>query len=83
MTDTIKNQDKILMIEDEYRRLDEYLLNRPGCKQILTILYDQLDDMVQPEIWPMWIPPLMELWRSKHFNRIFGKLFLRRDLFKR
>ena len=83
LTDTIKNQDKILMIEDEYRRLDEYLLNRPGCKQILTILYDQLDDMVQPEIWPMWIPPLMELWRSKHFNRIFGKLFLRRDLFKK
>lgn len=83
LTRVIDNKESILEIEAEYRRLDDFLLSREGDKLFLTILYDQLDYMVQPENWSLWIPSLMELWRFKRFNRIFGKLFLRKDLFKK
>ena len=83
--DILNNDEEILLFEDEYRRLDEYLLEneKPGDRVFLTVLYDQLDEIVEPEQWSEWIPELMELWRFKRFNRIFGKLFLRRDLFRK
>lgn len=82
---TLRDQDAIANVEEEYRRLDKYLLDSesPKTKKILTILYDQLDEIVKPEKWTEWIPSLLELWRFKRYNRIFGKLFLRRDLFRK
>ncbi|MDE6091081.1 MAG: ParA family protein [Duncaniella sp.] len=82
---TINDNNAIICVEEEYRRLDKYLLDNesPKRKKILTVLYDQLDEIVKPEKWTEWIPSLMELWRFKRFNRIFGKLFLRRDLFRK
>lgn len=82
--DKVKDSNYINLIETEYTRLDKYLLeNYSSSKRILTILYDQLDEIVSPEIWSDWIPSLIELWRFKRFDRIFGKLFLRRDLFRK
>lgn len=81
----LDDKKKILLVEEEYHRLDEYFLEneKQGNRTILTVLYDQLDEIVEPEQWSEWIPELMEVWRFKRFNRIFGKLFLRRDLFRK
>lgn len=78
----IQDIEFVKKIEDQYAILDNYLkLNYPDY--IITILYDQLDEMVDPEIWDRWIPSLIRVWRSKRFGHIFGKMFLRKDLFNK
>ncbi len=74
----------ILQIEKEFDRLDNFLLLKGNDKKVyLTILYDQLDEIVNPSIWNDWIPSLIDFWRYKRFHRIFGKLFIRKDLFRK
>lgn len=68
--------------ENQYEKLDEYLKKfHPDTR--ITILYDQLDEMISPELWDKWIPSLIRVWRFKRYSHIFGKLFLRRDLFNK
>jgi len=81
----IINDDKmILLIEKDFDRLDTYLthINNPK-KEYITIIYDQLDEIVDPSLWNYWLPSLIDFWRFKRYNRIFGKLFVRKDLFRK
>lgn len=80
----ISDDNYIIAIEKEFERLDSYFIEKGGDqKQFLTILYDQLDEIVDPIIWDIWLPSLIDFWRYKRYDRIFGKLFVRKDLFKR
>lgn len=84
LKELIDNDDFILAIEKEFARLDSFLVKRGnGKKEYLTILYDQLDEIVDPAIWNEWMPSLIDFWRYKRHNRIFGKLFVRKDLFRK
>jgi cellulose biosynthesis protein BcsQ len=80
----IKDDEYILKIEKEFNRLDDFLVEvGNGKKEYLTILYDQLDEIVDPAIWNDWLPSLIDFWRYKRYHRIFGKLFIRKDLFRK
>lgn len=79
----ILDNSYIIAIEREFERLDEFYITKGnGKKQFLTILYDQLDEIIEPAIWDLWLPSLIDFWRYKRYDRIFGKLFIRKDLFK-
>lgn len=79
--DSIKSEDFCLKVENEFKRLDDYLKDK-DTKEYVTIIYDQLDEVVEPENWSKWIPELINYWRIRRFSRISGKIFLRTDLFK-
>lgn len=75
----MQNEEYVLRIEKELKRLDDYL-SQLEKTTFLTIIYDQLDEIVSPSKWSEWIPELIKYWRVKHFSFISGKLFVRRDL---
>ncbi|MDI9882057.1 KGGVGR-motif variant AAA ATPase [Flectobacillus longus] len=80
----IHDDNSIIAIENEFARLDSFLVEKGnGKKEYLTILYDQLDEIVDPTLWNDWMPSLIEFWRYKRHHRIFGKLFVRKDLFRK
>lgn len=80
----IENDDAILAIEKDLDVLDLFLKDQGnGKKHYITLIYDQLDEIVDPVLWNEWIPSLIDFWRFKRFSRIFGKLFVRRDLFRK
>jgi MinD-like ATPase involved in chromosome partitioning or flagellar assembly len=80
----INDDNSIIAIEKEFARLDSFLVEKGnGKKEYLTILYDQLDEIIDPNLWNDWMPSLIEFWRYKRHNRIFGKLFVRKDLFRK
>lgn len=80
----INDDSYIIQIEKEFNLLDQHLIDQGDkLKEHLVILYDQLDEIVHPSIWNNWIPSLIDFWRNKRYNRIFGKVFIRRDLFNR
>ena len=80
----VSDNSKLIEIENELKLIDEYLVSLGnGKKEFLVILYDQLDKIVEPIYWNEWIPALIEFWATKRFNRISGKLFMRKDLFRK
>ena len=91
ITDTITSREQLSQliaddgyaqaIENEFIRLDDYL---KSCSSFtyLDIIFDQLDEMVQPTLWNQWIPDLIRFWRVKRYSRLGAKLFVRRDLFR-
>jgi MinD-like ATPase involved in chromosome partitioning or flagellar assembly len=80
----IQDDKAILAIEKDLNNFDRYLVNKGnGIKEYVTVLYDQLDEIVAPKLWNDWLPSLIDFWREKRYNRIFGKLFVRRDLFRK
>lgn len=76
----ISDTNLFIEVEREFNRLDSYLSKNLNFS--LTILYDQLDEMVEPSLWNEWIPSLIKIWRNQRYKSIFGKLFLRKDLFR-
>lgn len=75
------DDDYVKAIEREFVRIDDYLKARP-TPTYLDIIFDQLDEMVQPSVWNNWIPDLIRIWRVKRYSRVGAKLFVRRDLFR-
>lgn len=76
----LSDTDIFIGVEKEFDRLDQFLSQEKQSS--LTILYDQLDEMVEPSLWNEWIPSLIKIWRNQRYRCIFGKLFLRKDLFR-
>lgn len=80
----IRDDNYVIKIEQQFRLLDDFYISKDNVnKDYLIILYDQLDEIVHPSLWNKWIPSLIDFWRNKRYNRIFGKVFIRRDLFNR
>lgn len=71
----------VQQVEDQLVKLNDYLKSQEA-PTFLTIIYDQLDEIVRPDNWRVWIPELIRYWRMKRFSHISGKLFMRTDLFR-
>ncbi len=83
INEIIECEDAILAIEKDMNAFDAFLVSRGnGQKQYVTLIYDQLDEIVHPSLWNDWMPALIDFWRFKRYSRIFGKLFIRLDLFR-
>jgi cellulose biosynthesis protein BcsQ len=76
----IHDTQKFIQVEAELKSLDNFLKEQ---KKYLIIVFDQLDHIVKPNQWSEGIAPLINYWRNPQFNRIFGKLLMRRDLFNK
>jgi cellulose biosynthesis protein BcsQ len=76
----IDDDDRFIQVEEELNLFDNILKEQ---NRYLLLLFDQLDIIVKPHEWSEGISPLVNYWRGKPFSRIFGKLFLRRDLFNK
>lgn len=81
MQELISDDTYTQKVEEQFSRLNDYLKNKSE-QTFLTIIYDQLDEIVKPEDWKSWIPELIRYWRMKRFSHISGKLFMRTDLFR-
>lgn len=76
----INNDDFLIKVENDLEQLDKFLVEQ---KKYLIVIYDNLDDMVKPIKWHEQIAPLLNFWKYTSFNRIFSKLFVRKDLFNK
>ena len=79
-SEIIDNEAELIRIEEDLKRLDHFLENQ-NIK--LIVLYDQLDNLVNPDSWGTVISPLVDYWRNLPFKNIFSKIFIRTDLFER
>ena len=73
----INDTATFIKVEEELNKLDQFLREQD---KYLILTFDQLDMVVKPDQWSNGIAPLLSYWREKRFNRIFGKLFIRRPL---
>jgi len=78
----ISNDDLIIKIENDLKALDEFLHNQ---NITLFVLYDQLDNLIEPHEWGEAVSPLVDYWwdNLNRFNNISPKIFIRTDLYKR
>ena len=63
--------------EEKYSLLREKILSHKD-----EFIFFQLDEIVKPDDWNLWIPDLIRYWRMKRYSHISGKLFMRTDLFR-
>ena len=77
---TIIEGDDFTEIENDLYEFDDYL--KKNDKHIM-IIFDQLDYVIKPKLWSKALAPLIRQCQVNNFNRIFPKLFLRRDLFNK
>lgn len=78
----INNGIKVLVtIEEDLDKANSLL-----CKnnKKIFLLYDRLDNCINPLRWNKAVSPLIEYWRSHHrkYSNIFPKIFIRTDLFR-
>jgi len=77
---SINDTSYVQKVEKELQKFDDYLSGKSDTT--LTILYDQLDEIVNPLEWNTWIPQLINILRNKKYVNISGKMFVRKDLFR-
>ncbi|SHF84480.1 MinD-like ATPase involved in chromosome partitioning or flagellar assembly [Marinomonas polaris DSM 16579] len=80
ITDVIEDDTKYLKIEESLYSIDEAFKKNDSR---LIVTFDQLDFVVKPNEWDVGISPLIRLCQNNNWERIFPKLFLRRDLYKK
>lgn len=76
----INADDSIAIIESDLKKVDAELRQK-NINLMLT--YDQLDKVIKPNLWSKGVAPLISYWWSNPFSKIYPKLFVRRDLFKK
>jgi hypothetical protein len=76
----IMDNDKMLTVEEELKRLDEYL---GSIKRNLVISFDELDLVFKSHTWDKTIAPLITYMRNNQFNNIIPKIFIRSDLYRK
>lgn len=78
----INSEEKIIIIEKDLIKLDTYLVRN---KINLVVLYDQLDNLIEPNEWADSVSPLVDYWwdNLNRFKNISPKIFIRTDLYKR
>jgi len=78
----INSEEKIIIIEKELKLLDDYLVSK---KINLVVLYDQLDNLIEPNEWGDSVSPLIDYWwdNLNRFKNISPKIFIRTDLYRR
>lgn len=85
LTKLVNDDNYIKKLETEFYRLDAFLKEQEseGKKIYVTLIYDQIDEMVDPKLWNSWLPSLIRFWSTKRYDRIYGKIFLRSDIFRK
>lgn len=78
----INSENMIIVIEKELRKLDDFLVR---SKINLVVLYDQLDNLIEPNEWGDSVSPLVDYWwdNLNRFKNISPKIFIRTDLYRR
>lgn len=79
--DYISNDDLFKSIEKDLRDLDYYLFEKG--KQRIVVVFDELDDIVNPILWSDRIAPLINLCKKMSYRTISPKLFVRSDLYEK
>lgn len=71
----------LVAIENDMLRLNTYLQKQ---QKRLFVLYDRLDNCINPLRWNKAVSPLINYWRNncESFSNITPKVFVRTDLFK-
>lgn len=82
-TKLIKNDDFIIKVEEDIRKLDEQLLQSSQGKRRIVIIFDELDSIVKPIFWSKRVSPLINYSRKMSYSCISPKLFLRSDLYNK
>ncbi|MFC0320225.1 KGGVGR-motif variant AAA ATPase [Olivibacter oleidegradans] len=72
---------KMIKVENDLEIIDTALKHK-GDRHII-IIFDELDHVVKPHMWPDRIAPLINLCKKFVFSRIYPKMFLRSDLFEK
>lgn len=80
--DIINDDNLIIQVESDLKALDEYLNSH---NMTLLVLYDQLDNLIEPHEWGDAVSPLVDYWwdNLNRFKNISPKIFIRTDLYKR
>ncbi|SHG56593.1 KGGVGR-motif variant AAA ATPase [Pedobacter caeni] len=80
--DLIYDQNKLAEIEKDLLNLDEHLVKN---KIFTFVLYDQLDNLIKPNVWRETVSPLIDYWWDSlnRFKNIAPKIFIRTDLYNR
>ncbi len=80
--DIINNDSLIIQVESDLKALDQYLNSH---NMTLFVLYDQLDNLIEPHEWGDAVSPLVDYWwdNLNQFKNISPKIFIRTDLYKR
>ena len=76
-----KGIETLVAIEEDLYKVNRML--KDDNKKIF-VLYDRLDNLINPLRWNKAVSPLIEYWRNyyKKYSNISPKIFIRTDLFK-
>ena len=76
-----KGIEVLVTIEEDLDKVNNLL-----CKnnKKIFLLYDRLDNCINPLRWNKAVSPLIEYWRNNYrkYSNIFPKIFIRTDLFR-
>ena len=76
-----KGIETLITIEEDLHKVNTQLVR---SNKKIFILYDRLDNCINPLHWNKAVSPLIEYWRNnyKKYSNISPKIFIRTDLFK-
>lgn len=76
-----KGTSTLVTIEEDLDRVNDFLKRE---NKRVFVLYDRLDNCINPLRWNKAVSPLIEYWRNNYrkYSNIFPKIFIRTDLFK-
>ena len=73
--------ETLVVIEEDLYKINKQLEKN---NQKTFVLYDRLDNCINPLRWNKAVSPLIEYWRNNYrkYSNIFPKIFIRTDLFR-
>ena len=76
-----KGIETLITIEEDLHKVNTQLVR---SNKKIFVLYDRLDNCINPLHWNKAVSPLIEYWRNnyKKYSNISPKIFIRTDLFK-
>jgi hypothetical protein len=79
---SINDTQFVIEIEKDLKKLDDYLSSMDKEKHVV-ILFDELDNIVKPNLWSERVAPLINLCKNRTYENVHLKIFVRDDLFER
>lgn len=76
-----KGTSTFVTVEKDLDKVNDLL---EGESKRVFVLYDRLDNCINPLRWNKAVSPLIEYWRNNYrrYSNIFPKIFIRTDLFR-
>ena len=76
-----KGIEVLVAIEEDLDKVNNLLCSN---NKKIFLLYDRLDNCINPLHWNKAVSPLIEYWRNNYrkYSNIFPKIFIRTDLFR-